>query len=172
MKIEEQNSVFKISTGTKRIPRGSFSLRLTSMIDMFTILLVFLLKSFSTEGQIMTIAQDLRLPESTAQEQPKLTSVIAITREWILMDGRPVVQIEEILNSNNLEIESLYDELLRLRAYSEGLGSLSSQMYGFKGNIAIQGDKDITFEVLKKIMITCGNAGYNNMHLAVLEKEQ
>ena len=50
---------------------SSFTLRLTSMIDMFTILLVFLLQSFSAEGEIMSVAQDLRLPESSAETPPR-----------------------------------------------------------------------------------------------------
>ena len=138
---------------------------------MFTILLVFLLKSYSAEGQIMTITQDLRLPESTSQQAPTTMSVIAITQEWILVDGRPVQRLDAVLSGEELVISSLQDELLRLREMSEGIGELSSNMRGFRGSIAIQGDRNVTFDLLKRIMLTCGRVGYNNMHLAVLEKE-
>ena len=170
MKIEEQESIIKVASGHKRSQRGTFTLRLTSMIDMFTILLVFLLKSYSADGQIMTVAQDLRLPESTSQQQPAVMSVVAVTRDWILLDGRPVVRREEALSQESLLISALEDELLRLRAISEGIGNLAN-MQGFRGNIAIQGDREITFDLLKRIMLTCGQVGYNNMHLAVLERE-
>ncbi len=164
-------NTFKFAQGTARTKRGTFTLRLTSMIDMFTILLVFLLKSYSADGQIMTVAQDLRLPESTSQKQPAVMSVIALTTEWLLVDGRPIERLDTILNDDNMLIETLQAELQRLRSLSEGIGELSSQMQGFQGNIAIQGDKDITFDLLKRIMLTCGRVGYNNMNLAVLEKE-
>lgn len=170
MNIENENTL-KLATGTKRLGRGTFGLRLTSMIDMFTILLVFLLKSYSAEGQIMTITQDLRLPESTSQQAPTTMSVIAITQEWILVDGRPVQRLDAVLSGEELVISSLQDELLRLREMSEGIGELSSNMRGFRGSIAIQGDRNVTFDLLKRIMLTCGRVGYNNMHLAVLEKE-
>ncbi|MBN1465123.1 biopolymer transporter ExbD [candidate division KSB1 bacterium] len=170
MKIEEQSTTLKLATGSTRIRRGTFELRLTSMIDMFTILLVFLLKSYSADGQIMTVANDLRLPESISEKQPTVMSVVAVTQEWIVVDGRPIARIDEI-SSSDILIQPLLRELQRLRSISEGIGELSSQMQGFRGNIAIQGDKEITFDLLKRIMLTCGQVGYNNMNLAVVEKE-
>lgn len=164
-------NTFKFVQESSHTKRGTFTLRLTSMIDMFTILLVFLLKSYSADGQIMTVAQDLRLPESTSQKKPAVMSVIALTTEWLLVDGRPIERLDVIMNDDKILIEPLQAELQRLRALSEGIGELSSQMQGFQGNIAIQGDKDITFDLLKRIMLTCGRVGYNNMNLAVLEKE-
>ncbi len=170
MKIEEQRTL-KFERGTKRTKRGTFTLRLTSLIDMFTILLIFLLKSYSAEGQIMSIANDLRLPESTSKIAPKTTSVVAITREWILVDGRPVERLDNIAAGDSLVISPLKQELLKLRRMSEDIGQLSRDMGGFRGDIAIQGDRDMTFNVLKRIMLTCGQVGYNNMHLAVLQEE-
>jgi biopolymer transport protein ExbD len=161
------SSSLKFAVGSSRPGRGTFALRLTSMIDMFTILLVFLLKSYSAEGQIMTITKDLRLPESTASKPPSVTSVVAITNEWILLDGRPVEELKNIQDENTLLINNLYEELKRLRALTEGIGQLSETMGGFKGTIAIQGDKELPFNLLKKVMLTCGQVGYNNMLLAV-----
>lgn len=149
---------------------GSFTLRLTSMIDMFTILLVFLLKSYSAEGQIMTIARDLRLPESTATLPPKTTSIVAITHEWILLDGRPIARNAEVLARGELVIPSLLKELQDLRALTEGIGQLGA-VSTFAGNITIQGDKSTPFELLKRVMVTCGRMGYNDMNLAVLRAE-
>ncbi len=171
MKIENHETLLAFSIGTKRTKRGACSLKLTSMIDMFTILLVFLLKSYSAEGQIMTITKDLKLPESTSQMQPKVTSIIAITQEWILVDGRPIDKIENIMASENILIKSLETELKKIRSISEEIGELSDDMKGFKGNITIQGNRDITFDLLKKIMLTCGSTGYNNMLLAVTQIE-
>ena len=156
---------------SKRRKRGTFKLRLTSMIDMFTILLVFLLKSYSAEGQIVTITKDLRLPESTSQQPPQTTSVISVTLEWILLDGRPVVKIEDLMSNDSSIIPDLQEELKRLKSITEGIGSLSLQMRGFRGNIAIQADQDITFDLIKRIMVTCGQVGYNDLLLTVLEKE-
>lgn len=171
MQTLETPSTLKIAGGYKRPRRGVFSLRLTSMIDMFTILLVFLLKSFSAEGQIMSVSQDLRLPESTSRIQPQVMSIVAITRDWILLDGRPLVQVNEVLSREEHLISELHGALVNIRSLSEGMGQMSGQMQGFQGKIAIQGDREMPFDLLKRIMMTCGQVGYNDMHLAVMEKE-
>ncbi len=171
--FEEENDsaapVLNLPRG-KRRRAPTFTLRLTSMIDMFTILLVFLLKSFSAEGQIMTVAKDLRLPESTAQKPPETASVIVVTRDWILLDGNKVTRTQDVAAAKSVLIKPLHDRLVQLRRLTEKIASLSPDMQ-FTGNIAIQGDKAIPFEVLKKIMYTCGSVGYNNMLLAVTRKD-
>ncbi len=154
----------------RRRLRGTISLRLTSMIDMFTILLVFLLKSFSAEGEIMTVARDLRLPESTAQKPPQTASIIAITQDWILLDGNRIITTREVLEGKGAIVRPLQEELIRLRKLTEGIAQISRGLE-FTGNVVIQGDKTIPFEVLRKIMYTCGSVGYNNMLLAVTRKE-
>ncbi len=153
----------------RRAPEQA-NLKLTSMIDMFTILLVFLLKSFSAEGQIMTVSKDLKLPESTAQKSPMAASVIAITNEWILLDGKRVVPLAELAASQSLRIAGLANALQDLRAISEGVGTMTSDM-GFTGKITIQGDKEIPYNILRKVMFTCGQVGYNDMMLAVTKIE-
>jgi len=151
----------------KRTKRSSeVTLKLTSMIDMFTILLVFLLKSYSAEGQIMSVAPDLRLPESTAQKPPQTTSIIAVTNEWLLLDGKQVTTVSQVLNNNNLLIPELLNELNNLKQLSIKVGEIQADM-GFTGKISIQGDRELPYLIIKKIMFTCGQIGYNDMLLAV-----
>jgi biopolymer transport protein ExbD len=150
---------------------SSFTLRLTSMIDMFTILLVFLLKSYSVEGEIMSVAQDLRLPESTAMTPPKATPILVITNEWLILDGNPVEKVSTVIAQQQNHILPLSEGLKRIRTFAENLGKLDAHR-SFKGEITIQGDKEIPFELLKKIMFTCGAAGFNDMLLAVNQQEQ
>ncbi|MFQ5707081.1 MAG: ExbD/TolR family protein [bacterium] len=150
---------------------STFTLRLTSMIDMFTILLVFLLKSYSVEGEIISVSKDLQLPESTAQKTPEATPILVVTNEWVILDGNPIERIPTISRSKQIVIRKLLDQLERQRIFSENLGRLDANI-GFKGKITIQGDKEIPFEVLKKVMFTCGKVGYNNMLLAVNQEDQ
>ena len=144
----------------------TFTLRLTSMIDVFTILLVFLLKSYSAEGQIMTTSDELTLPVSSATKIPTTSSVIVITPKLILIDGNPIVSVEDVINSDKLEIDNLYRDLLIKRSVAERVSDINESM-SFKGEITIQGDESIPFEILKKVMFTCGKTGYNNILLAV-----
>jgi len=166
----EQEGTFKVIPRRKK-RTGTFTLRLTSMIDMFTILLVFLLKSFSAEGEIMTVANDLNLPESTAKTPPRASPILLVTNNWIVLDGDPVEKVSTILADEKIVITKLLNELKEMRSFAESLGQLDISM-GFRGAITIQGDKEIPFQLLKKVMFTCGQVGYNNMLLAVNQEEQ
>lgn len=144
----------------------TFTLRLTSMIDVFTILLVFLLKSYSAEGQIMTPTKELTLPVSSATNPPETSSIIVVTPELILVDGTAITTIQDVIDNEGLRIENLFLDLSAKRKMIEATSNLSDQMT-FKGEITIQGDANIPFEILKKVMFTCGRVGYNNILLAV-----
>lgn len=144
----------------------NLSLRLTSMMDMFTILLVFLLKSFSAEGQIATVAADLTLPNSSSTKRPKASPIISITKEWILFDDKPLVKVSEITKRPDLLIPELDQALQFARSVAEGLGEQDKQL-GFHGVVDIMGDRDTSFAIIKRVMFTCGKNGYNNMQLAV-----
>ncbi len=161
---------FSLVARVSRRNHGDLRLRLTSMIDMFTILLVFLLKSYSAEGQIITLSKDLRLPDSTAEKPPISTPIIMATQEWLLLDDEQIVTIDEIVNGKSLTIRPLQAKLAEKKAIAERLGQMDPSL-GFKGNITIQGDKEIPFKILKKIMFTCGQVGYNNILLAVNKQE-
>lgn len=161
---------FAVSSRSARGGHQQVSLRLTSMIDMFTILLVFLLKSYSAEGQIITVTKDLRLPDSTAEKPPISTPIVKVTQEKILLDDEMVADLAQVYADKKLEIPSLVNSLSVKRQIAERLGAMDSNL-GFKGSITIQGDKEIEFRILKKIMFTCGKVGYNNIYLAVTRVE-
>jgi biopolymer transport protein ExbD len=168
----QQNGIlsFQPLVGQRAKRNTQIALKLTSMIDMFTILLVFLLKSYSAEGQIMSVAPDLQLPESTAQKAPQTTSIIAITNDLILLDGKQIGTVSQVMSNNKFLIPELQNELNKLRQLSERVGEIQSAM-GFTGRISIQGDRELPYLVIKKIMFTCGQMGYNDMMLAVTKLE-
>jgi biopolymer transport protein ExbD len=143
--------------------------QLTSLVDVMTILLIYLLSSFSGEGQIITVSKALMLPESSAEKQPSLTVVIAVNNNYILADNIHVGSVGDVLSSDDLIIPGLYSWLGDRRVTTEKIEKYSDKVK-FKGDITIQADKKISFRLLKKIMYTCGRQGYNNFSLAVLKK--
>lgn len=164
--IQNSTATFQPLQRSKGKKSKEVALKLTSMIDMFTILLVFLLKSYSAEGQIMSVSPDLNLPQSTAEKAPQTTSIIAVTEELILLDGNQVATINQIMNNQNLIISGLLNELQKIKTLSEKVGQLHEDL-GFTGKISIQADKELPYIIIKKIMFTCGKVGYNDMLLAV-----
>jgi len=136
------------------------------MIDVFTILLIFLLKNFSTEGQIMSTSNDIILPVSTATKVPSASSIISISPEWIMVDGRPLESMNKITSDKKLLLNNLYEDLKAKRILAESVANLDDRM-AFRGEITVQGDENIPFLILKRVMYTCGQVGYNNILLAV-----
>ncbi len=147
----------------------SFKPQLTSLIDVMTILLIYLLKSFSSEGEIVTVQKDLQLPESSAQKRPELNVTITVNTSFIMVENRKIADVQQVLSSDEMIIPELND-WLRSRREATELISQYSNTTTFKGDVTIQGDKRIRFRLLKKIMYTCGQQGYNNFSLAVRKR--
>ncbi|MDD5674224.1 MAG: biopolymer transporter ExbD [Chitinivibrionales bacterium] len=145
--------------------------QLTSVIDMMTVLLCYLLQSFSSEGEIVTVSKNLDLPQSTAQKTPQLTTVVTVNNDVILAEGQALARVDEVLATDDLVIPQLNDWLQVRRQTTEKLAKYSTSLK-FKGDVMIVGDKRIRFRLLKKIMYTCGQQGFNNFSLAVLKKEK
>lgn len=147
-----------------------FKPQLTSLIDVMTILLIYLLKSFSAEGEIITLSKDLMLPESSAQKKPELMVVIAVNNQFLMAEDVVLTSVDKILSSEEVVIPELNNWLAERRATTEKIAKYSTETK-FKGDVTIQGDRKIRFKLLKKIMYTCGQQGYNNFSLAVQKKE-
>jgi biopolymer transport protein ExbD len=151
-------------------------LMLTSMMDMFTIILVFLLKSYSSEGTILTNADNLVLPNSVSKKKPQEVNLqVAVSPDMVLVDNKPVVPTEDIerIPRENPQpvVTKLKETLDKYYAQEEEMVKLGA-LNKVEGKVIVQVDKNIPFDVLFKIMFTCGRVGYNNMNFAVMEREQ
>ena len=148
---------------------GEARLQLTSMMDMFTIILVFLLKTYSTHGQLINPSQDLTLPSSMTQQMPELGLDVTVSSDWILVNGRPVVRTSSLESQGGYIIPDLREELFRYAREAEKM----EELYGakFSGKVTIQGDKNLPYRTLIKVMATCGQSDYPNMRLIVYREE-
>lgn len=150
-------------------------LNITSMMDMFTIILVFLLKSYSSEGTILTNADNLVLPNSVSKKKPKEVNLqVAVTTEMILVDNQPVAPTEDArripLENPDPIIVKLEEKLASCYAQEQEMVKMGA-LNQVVGKVIVQVDKNIEFDVLFKVMNTCGKVGYNNMNFAVMERE-
>lgn len=150
--------------GRKREAR----LMLVSLIDTFVILVVFLFQNFSAEGDIMSIAPDLTLPEARIDNKPTQSVIVAVTTKSIVVEGKRVADSDEALMDPDLVIDGLYEEMVRIADLKRAIAELD-ETKEFRGEVIIQGDKQITFELLKRVMYTCGRAEYGEISLAVLK---
>ena len=146
-------------------------LNITSMLDMFTILIIFLLKSYSAEGVILAIPADLQLPVSSSQNAPVPGLIIELSRNTLVVDGEIIpVDLDQVEVSEDLLIEELYTRLMvRTRQYEE-ISRINPDAV-FTGQMVLEGDREIPFRLLKKILYTSGQAGFINQSLAVFQEE-
>lgn len=142
---------------------------LIPLIDIFTNILLFLLVSYSAEGNILTVDPKFKLPVSVSQQIPKMKLIIQITEDDIMMEGERVTKIKDIIAAQDLSIAPLYEALNKNTKKAEYIARKNSS-FKFTGDIIIQGDRRIPFSILEKIMYTCGQAGYSNISLAVFSR--
>ncbi|WP_405223054.1 ExbD/TolR family protein [Lentisalinibacter sediminis] len=146
--------------------KGATALNLVSLMDIFTILVFFLLVN-SAEVEVLPNAKDLQLPESIAEQRAEETVVILVSETEILVQGTPVITIEEamardtsVLEPLKAALQSQNDRVLRKTADAE----IAQRA------VTIMGDRDIPYRLLKKVMRTCSDADYGRISLAVLQK--
>ena len=145
--------------------KRSVALNLVSLMDIFTILVFFLLVN-SSEVQTLPNAKDLELPESIAEQRPRETVVVMVTDQDLLVQGRPVARISDVINSSELIIPELKAELQR---QAERMLRQSAQDDPLEREVTIMGDKEIPYSVLRRIMATCTDADYGRLSLAVAQ---
>ncbi|MGI1679609.1 MAG: biopolymer transporter ExbD [Cellvibrionaceae bacterium] len=138
-------------------------LNLVSLMDIFTILVFFLLVN-SSDVEVLQTSKDIQLPESTSEQRPDTTIIVNVNSKNILVSGRAVATVSEIINNESNEISGLAKELkyqaLRAKPLTE-----EQEIQGRP--ITIMGDKSVPYTVLKKIMTTCAANEYRNISLAV-----
>ncbi len=140
------------------------SLNLTPMIDMFVVLTIFLLMTFSTSGEILFIQKDIELPKASQTEELEQAPAIIIGAGQVVIEGKVVGRMDDIAEDENFEIADLSEILNNLKKQYMQIHSNKE----FPGKIIIQGDKTVPFRVLKKVMFTCTSVGYGNINFAVL----
>ncbi len=141
------------------------TLNLTSMIDMFTILVVFLLKSYSAEGQIVTISDALTLPESRSDQKIELNLEIIVTNSTIIVDGEPIVYVDESVLSEGNPIPALVNRLSDHLEYTRQMRGITDE----EMKVNIQGDIATRAILLQRVMSSCAQAGYATQNLTVIK---
>jgi len=148
----------------KQRNKTGLDMNLVSLIDIFTILIFFLMSSGGVE--ILTPAKAVTLPLSSADKSPRETLVITVSGPDILVEGRRVATVNDALASAGDLISGLKDEL-DLQAKRQTIRP-ENQAQG--RTITIMGDKDIPYSLLRKVMVTAARADFSDVSFAVTRK--
>ena len=141
-------------------------MNLVSLIDVFTILIFFLLSG--TSGvELLASPKAVKLPESFTEKAPKETILLVVSGTEILVDGRKVANVAEVMATKGDLIEPLKAELdllanrVIVRAENQGKGQA----------ITIMGDQTIPYQLLRKVMYTSARANFSDVSFAVRRKD-
>ena len=141
-------------------------LNLTSLMDVFTILVFFLL-FHSSGGEAVEAPRQIKLPDSVVETKPRETVVIMVSPEVVLVQGKAVISTIELLEARDETIVEITEGLKLLERNIIGISTKTA--VGSK-EVTILADKSIPFSALKKIMSTCTGSGYGRISLAVIQK--
>ena len=153
----------------KRMERNRVKIakmNLTSLMDVFTILVFFLLVN-SGSVEVVEAPKDVELPESRVESKPRETVVISISPEDILIQGMLAGSVEDVLEGNTVPLDKVRARLAELK---ENVIGINTQAVAEAREVTILADRDVPFTVVKQVMSTCTGEGYENVSLAVIQK--
>ena len=157
---------------TRRIKRMSRNrvkitkMNLTSLMDVFTILVFFLLVN-SGSVELVEAPKNVKLPESRVETKPRETVVIFVSKDDVLVQGEVVARVADILEDRAASTDSI---TLRLAELRDNIVGPSTMAVAGSQEVTILADKSVPFAVIRKIMSTCTDEGYENVSLAVIQK--
>ncbi|MCG6973831.1 MAG: biopolymer transporter ExbD [Desulfobacterales bacterium] len=149
-----------------RSKRKVTGLMLTPLMDVFTILVFFLL-FHSGSGTVLDTPKQIKLPESIVETKPKETVVIMVSPEMVMVQGEAVISTPALLQDR---ISTVGVIAARLKQLERNVIGISTKTVAESKEVTILADKTIPFKVLKKIMSTCTASGYERISLAVIQK--
>ena len=143
-------------------------MNLVSLIDVFTILIFFLL---SNVGGVDTLpsTKSVQLPESVAEASPRENVVEIVSATEILVEGRTVARVDDVLASADDVIAPLQAELQLLQTNRQ---VVRVENEASAKRLTIMGDKEIPYRLLRKIMVTSARANFSDVSFAVRQKAE
>jgi biopolymer transport protein TolR len=147
--------------------RADAQLNLIPLIDILTVMVAFLLV-YSTEVEVIQNAKGIEIPQSIAQVAPKQSVVVMITKDDLFVQGERIASVAEIRAGSGALVTSLRDALKRPLL----VGKEMSERDIAAREITIMADKSLPYDVIKRVMLTCTDADYGKVSLAVIQKEK
>jgi len=145
------------------------TLNMNSMMDMMTIILLFLLKSYSTSGALATQSESLKLPLSERTTKPKKELNVSVATDFIFLNEVPLMTTNDI-DPNVFMIPQLEYKLIEYANQEKQMEIETGKE--FTHEVIIQGDKTINFETLFKVMYTCSKSDFYKMRLLTVQSSK
>lgn len=150
---------------------GYADLLITPLVDMFVIIVLFLIANFSATGEVLNMTKDIQLPEAVNVKEVEMHPVVMVSSDQVSVSGTVIGRVDDLMKDDYLSIPALEEKLREMKKQYEDLHALAKDdANGFKGDVNIQGHKDVEFSIIKRVLASCAAAGYYNTNFAVLNK--
>jgi biopolymer transport protein ExbD len=147
-------------------------LNVTPLVDMFVILVLFLIANFSATGEILSMSKDVELPEAANTEELQLAPVVQVSKQEVIVSGVIIGRVDDLTREEYLNIPQLEEKLREMKKQFEDLHNAANDSGAFKGDVNIQADKNVQFRIIKRVMYSCAQAGYANIAFATMAASQ
>ena len=169
-----RNRKNRISSGKRNVVAV---LQLTAMVDMFTVLVVFLLQNYASTNQILPISDRVALPKATSTAQLVPSLVVTLSKESLSFNGKDLASFDEIKSNTEWTIEPLKEEvaqsIAQLREEKKKDFVVTRKEGGIKifpyEKMTLQADENIDMLSIKKVMFTLTEAGIKEINFAVIQ---
>lgn len=163
-------------------------LPLTAMVDMFTVLAVFLLQNYQTDSGLLEISDEVALPKASATKELRPATVVTVTKEKIIFNKEIVIDIASVRAQADAMIPSLEQKLTKYFQDADnqrkmmGLGAIRDAVQAQQGadpkkeqedsrRVTVQADKGIDFLAVRRVLHTVTMAGASEVNFAVVKDE-
>lgn len=161
-------------------------LSLTAMVDMFTVLVIFLLQAYSSNPTILINPEEVSLPKAQETKELKPAAVVTISKGNVYVEKVKVATMEEVKASTDWVLPKLQQELysflqIKKAEYDSQLRTRIQNIIGTEPaptedpnqwkKVTLQADKDIDYLSVKKVMYTVSAAGAGEINFAVMKKD-
>lgn len=165
-----RNRSFQSRRGKKK--PSLIELDITAVLDIFTVLLVFLVYSSHSSGLITSIATSIELPYSDSKSLSTTGVNVQVSENQIWVDDKEVLNSDSIdqgqlFDGEGRKILPLYNHLVKLKEKMDRTHEIAPKAIGFTGALNLAVDKTIKYNYLKRVMQTCASAGFKDLKLIV-----
>ena len=162
--MNQNRRMKRMSRNNKGVSSGG--LNLVSLMDVFTILVFFLLVN-SSSSDVMEPPKNIKLPVSLVEAKPRETVIVMITPSQVLVQGEAVISTQEVIDSKEPIIEAVMQRLILQQKKVIGI---NTKVVAQSREVTVLAHRTVPFHLMKKVMASCTSAGYGRISLAVVQK--
>src|SRR5919205_2621754 len=158
-----------------KIARGRRStnaeLNVVPMVDMMTMLVIFLLQQFSATGEVLYMQKDIKLPDARHGQQIEVAPVIAVSGAQVVVSGQKVADVAELEKDPSAIIAPLVEKLRDEKKRWDFIHQNDADREkNWKGEVNVQADVKVPFRVLRRVMTSAAEAGYGSVNFATMDE--